>query len=750
MSFLDNMKFRNRLLLLLLCPVLGVLFFSGHGANEKYDLFNEMKLVKNLSELAVRISALVHETQKERGMTAGFIGSKGEKFKDELSKQRSITDDKFSDVDKFLKEGDDASYTEEFKGILSGALNKFKDISNKRTKVTTLDITGEEAIGYYTEMNALFLDVIAYMTKVTRSADLMDLLSAYVNFLQGKERAGIERAVLNNTFALDKFAPGMFYKFSALVAAQKTYESVFMSFALKDQRDLYKSKLSGATINETEAMRAIAFEKANEGKFNVEPAVWFKVQTEKINLLKEVEDKLSDGLTAKAGQLKDEAWNALILYNVLMVGILGISAVLFYFIVYGLLRQIGGEPVEMVALAQKLSRGNLTIQFKKTDVKDRSLYAVLRAMTLRLRDVVENIHVSAGSVSVGSEEITVNSQALSEGATQQAASVEEVSASVEEMAANIKQNSDSAELTEQTAVQAANEAQEGGKYVMQAIDAMKQIAEKISIIEDIARQTNLLALNAAIEAARAGEAGKGFAVVASEVRKLAERSQHAASEINELSTSSMQVAEKAGSFLKRMVPAIQKTADHTREITLSSREQSIGAEQINKAIHQLDQVIQRNASSAETLAKTAEALNGQSTQLQEVIAFFRIGDSVAKKGGLVAGVNFVTIRFKHLQWVSRLRDFLDGRGALTIEQAVSHKDCALGKWYYREGLAKYGDIPEMQMIEKPHELLHETVKQIIRLKESGNTTQAESEFDKIGYISQEIIDLLHVIERKVA
>jgi methyl-accepting chemotaxis protein len=197
---------------------------------------------------------------------------------------------------------------------------------------------------------------------------------------------------------------------------------------------------------------------------------------------------------------------------------------------------------------------------------------------------------------------------------------------MEEMVSNIKQNADNAQQTDKIANKSAKDAQESGKSVLEAVAAMKEIADKISIIEEIARQTNLLALNAAIEAARAGEHGKGFAVVAAEVRKLAERSQKAAGEINQLSANTLKVSEKSGEMLDKLVPDIQRTAELVQEITAASKEQDAGAEQINKALQQLEQVIQQNASAAEEMASTTEELTGQSDQLVSALSFFNTGE----------------------------------------------------------------------------------------------------------------------------
>jgi methyl-accepting chemotaxis protein len=213
---------------------------------------------------------------------------------------------------------------------------------------------------------------------------------------------------------------------------------------------------------------------------------------------------------------------------------------------------------------------------------------------------------------------------LSQGATEQASSAEEASSSMEEMAANVKQNAENANQTEKIAAQSAKDAEASGVAVGRAVEAMRTIAEKITIVQEIARQTDLLALNAAVEAARAGEHGKGFAVVASEVRKLAERSQAAAAEIGTLSTDTVKVAQEAGAMLSRLVPDIKKTAELVEEITSACREQDVGSSQVNQAIQQLDKVGQQNASASEQVSSTSEELASQAEQLQAMISYFKI------------------------------------------------------------------------------------------------------------------------------
>jgi methyl-accepting chemotaxis protein len=280
---------------------------------------------------------------------------------------------------------------------------------------------------------------------------------------------------------------------------------------------------------------------------------------------------------------------------------------------------------EITASADEIANGNLTVDIRERSPQDKLMQA-LSAMVAGLTRTVGDIRSIAGEVAAASQSISTASIQVSKGASAQAAAAEEASSSMEEMVSNIKQNADNAQQTDKIANKSAKDAQESGKSVLEAVAAMKEIANKISIIEEIARQTNLLALNAAIEAARAGEHGKGFAVVAAEVRKLAERSQKAAGEINQLSATTLKVSEKSGEMLDKLVPDIQRTAELVQEISAASKEQDTGAEQINKALQQLEQVIQQNASASEEMASTTEELTGQSDQLVSALGFFHTGD----------------------------------------------------------------------------------------------------------------------------
>lgn len=284
-------------------------------------------------------------------------------------------------------------------------------------------------------------------------------------------------------------------------------------------------------------------------------------------------------------------------------------------------------------LANEISNGNLMVDAKRMSDKD-TLGIALERMVERLRSIVSEALMAAQNVSAGSQELSASAEQLSQGATEQASSAEEASSSMEEMAANVKQNAENANQTEKIAHQSAKDAEASGAAVGRAVEAMQTIAEKITIVQEIARQTDLLALNAAVEAARAGEHGKGFAVVASEVRKLAERSQAAATEIGTLSTDTVKVAQEAGAMLAKLVPDIKKTAELVEEITSACREQDVGSSQVNQAIQQLDKVGQQNASASEQVSSTSEELASQAEQLQMTIAYFKIDQGADQRAAV--------------------------------------------------------------------------------------------------------------------
>ncbi|MEP7250911.1 MAG: methyl-accepting chemotaxis protein [Ginsengibacter sp.] len=342
--------------------------------------------------------------------------------------------------------------------------------------------------------------------------------------------------------------------------------------------------------------------------------------TSKINELIDVQLLVADREYNAGDKVYNDA--RLHCYILIFIGVLT-ALIISITIVRGIHKAIRNASL----VVSKLSEGDLTVEIDATN-KDEigELLTDLKKMIGKFKSVISYVNSASENIVAASQELSSSSQQMSEGATEQAAATEEVSSSMEEMVANVQHNTENAQQTEKIAIKASEDAIEGSVAVAQAGTSMKSIATRITIISDIARQTNILALNAAVEAARAGEQGKGFAVVAAEVRKLAEKSQQAAVEINDLSQSSLGIAERSGKLLEQMVPSIQQTAKLVEEISASSMEQNLGAGQINNALQQLNQVTQQNAATSEEMAASAEELSSQADQLKEIISFFKFNE----------------------------------------------------------------------------------------------------------------------------
>ena len=608
----------SKLMILVMVPLVALMITAGLGSRAEWQQYTAAQHTEQLMPLAVALSTVIHNLQIERGSSTGFSTSGGKKFGDVVAKRRDITD---SSVQQLNGVAVVAPY------LAASALQRLGDLVGVRADITALKKTGPQTAAYYTETIAVLLKSLGAISVQDVDPSVARKMTAFFALIKGKEWAGQERAFLTGILVADTINIGQYQGWMERLFKQDTNFEVFMAYATETEKSVFEAIANQPSSKEVQRIRQAVRDKNLTGQFGVVSELWFGESTGRIDAVYEIEKKLSAEIVQVAHDTTAVAHQKFIGYLIATLLCVGLTVALSFWIIRKLLRQLGGEPAYATAIATEVAAGNLGLNIALKSKDQSSLLFAMKTMVGRLSEVVNDVNSGAQALASASEEISATAQSLSQAASEQAAGVEETSASMEQMTSSIAQNTENAKVTDGMATKAAIDAVQGGEAVAATVDAMKQIARKISIIDDIAAQTNLLALNAAIEAARAGEHGKGFAVVAAEVRKLAERSQVAAQEIGEVAQNSVGLAEKAGKLLAEIVPNIRKTSDLVQEITAASTEQSSGVGQINAAVGQLNQITQQNASASEQLAATSEEMSDQAEQLQQSMAFFKLAGS---------------------------------------------------------------------------------------------------------------------------
>ncbi|XXF44387.1 methyl-accepting chemotaxis protein [Sulfurimonas sp. NW15] len=546
---------------------------------------------KMLNVMSQKLSLLIHETQKERGASAGYLGSKGKKFADILPKQRELTDKRNQEFKEYLKTLDLNDFPKELQDQIRGLQEYMNKISQIRNLVDSFSISVAKEVAYYTKMNRKILNIVGLSAKLASTPELVKALDAYTNFLKSKERAGIERAVLSATFSADRFAPRMYAKFITLVAQQDAYIDAFLTMATDRAKQLYRSTMNSPAVDKVNKMREIAQTKANEGNFGVDSVVWFQTITKKINLLKHVDDELAKNNDAILAKIESEYKKRTVITLVSYIAFAIIIFIIIMTISRGVNKSVQSSLEKIKCVSSDLDltcniivEGNDEISqiskalhvmisaFKETVLSVTDVSRRNQNESERLRDVVitlkENSEVEDGKITVVNElavDIGSKLDTVEESTVTVTEDLQTTSNFLEEFISKLSTVVESIE-------EGSSQQQELVQKVSELTEQAKNIKDVLEIISDIADQTNLLALNAAIEAARAGEHGRGFAVVADEVRKLAERTQKSLSEIsanvNLITQNVVEIAEET----QHTSQSMDQIAESAQELIVASND----------------------------------------------------------------------------------------------------------------------------------------------------------------------------------
>ena len=658
-----NMSIRLKLLLMVLAPIIGLLVFSSREVIDKYKLLESINETRTLTGLAVRVGALTHEIQKERGLSSGYINSKGEKFREELAKQRELVNSESRKAKEYVAANSAALV--HVKKSLEAANSGLEKLQDVRGSIDTLKMEGKDSFSFYTEQINSYMNVVAAVSTTSKNHEIMREATAYYSFAMAKEETGKERATLNAVLAADAFTDETFQRAFAVLSAQKNSLGLFRQYASPTELAAFDEKSKAAAFQKVEELRGAIMARGMAGGFGITPESWFSTITEKINIMKEVEDVLAREIMNVADTLASGARSSL-LFSIALSLILGGIALVIGFLV---MRSITVPLSRMLHMLKDIAEGegDLTRRLD-TDRKDE-----IGELALWFNRFVDNIHAiisqvagNTGQVSTAANQLHSTAEQIATAAEQVACQSVTVATASEEMSATSNDISLNCTLASEISSRANVTATGGATVVQETLEVMQNIAERVQesartveslgarsdqigaivgTIEDIADQTNLLALNAAIEAARAGEQGRGFAVVADEVRALADRTTRATKEIGGMIKAiqgetagavgsmengvrevekGMESSRKSGEALRQIVDAISEVTMQVHQIATAAEEQTAVTGEISSNIHQITDVVHDTARGAHDTAAAASQLSSLALELQRMVGRFRL------------------------------------------------------------------------------------------------------------------------------
>ena len=660
MRFID-ISFKTKILALITIPMLGFLWLGVNAMLSALTINNEMDELAQLTELSSVYSELVHELQKERGMTAGFLGSKGAKFSQKIIQQRKNTQNK---IDKRSGYWQESHFTNQHINQLHDAINqRLTKLDKIRSDVDAMSISSAEAITYYTKTNEMLLSISPVIAEMSTDALITKEIVAYYNFIEAKERAGIERAVLTNTFAQNSFGSGMFNKLLTLISEQHTYFYGFNEFASAKNKALHAEQLRDDAITQVEKMRKTAIDNSLSGQFNIDPDYWFEQSTKRIGILKNTENQLSKSLLTLAEETKQKAFNSLVFNSISIV-------VIFVFVIslsIYIIQELYSEVKNLTSVMSKMSNDNdLTVRAKHVGKSELGQIAIALNKTLEtFSGAINEISTSSVALATATEETSQTCDHNSQSLVEQQSEIALIATAIEELSATVKEVAGNTQVAADFAKK-ANEQAQGGKDVVQksyhSIEGLAKeinnVAEKIKsihnssnnitqvvdVIKSVAEQTNLLALNAAIEAARAGEQGRGFAVVADEVRTLAQRTQQSTSEIENFISDLQSDANTAFAVIEKSQDMAKNAVEDSKHVeeTLENITESVG--HIFEMNEQVAVAVEQQAMVTQDVAKNVVNIENKSTD--STVGATQITTTAREQAVLAVRLQDIAVTFK--------------------------------------------------------------------------------------------------------